>query len=287
MLFFVLGVPGPFSRWCSTAVAALARRSRGPTSVIEANTLGEVSRALLRGDAPHVMIRAPAPGARLRRALLAADRPFVLAEDDPRLACADLVLCGQSEFSEAVRQIASSCGATATLRSAMSRLVLRADLDWNDCPGTASAIAEHLRFGLGARDFAEVLREIESVGLDEGRDAAAAWWDALGAAEREMMEGALAPYLGTYEIAAAASIVWGGDLFFIGDRFDQRANRPIDITGRARCLLHGPYIMLPPGTWSAVLSLQFSHEAAEHDFLVEVITDRQLASATIRPHTDG
>ena len=102
-----------------------------------------------------------------------------------------------------------------------------------------------------------------------------------------MAKGALAPYLGEGKGAASAPIVWGGDLFFIGDRFEHRAAQPIDITGRARCLLHGPYIILPPGIWSAALSLQFSREAAEHDFLVEAVTDRQLASTTIRPHHDG
>ena len=60
-----------------------------------------------------------------------------------------------------------------------------------------------------------------------------------------MTEGALAPYLGEPDEGTPASIVWAGGLFFIVDRFDQGAARPIDITGRARCPLHGPVMLLP------------------------------------------
>ena len=45
--------------------------------------------------------------------------------------------------------------------------------------------------------------------------------------------------------------------------------------------------MLPPGSWSLSLKLLFSREATEHDFLLEVVADRQVASRTIRPQTEG
>jgi hypothetical protein len=45
--------------------------------------------------------------------------------------------------------------------------------------------------------------------------------------------------------------------------------------------------MLPPGSWSLLLRLLFSRETTEHDFLLEVVTDRQVASRTIRPQAEG
>jgi hypothetical protein len=35
------------------------------------------------------------------------------------------------------------------------------------------------------------------------------------------------------------SIIWERELFFIGDQPDEKATRPIDVTGRARCLISG------------------------------------------------
>jgi hypothetical protein len=41
------------------------------------------------------------------------------------------------------------------------------------------------------------------------------------------------------------------------------------------------------GSWSLSLELLFSRETTEHDFLLEVVADRQVASRTIRPQTEG
>ena len=45
--------------------------------------------------------------------------------------------------------------------------------------------------------------------------------------------------------------------------------------------------MLPPGSWSLSLRLLFSRETTEHDFLLEVVAERQVASRTIRPQAEG
>jgi hypothetical protein len=45
--------------------------------------------------------------------------------------------------------------------------------------------------------------------------------------------------------------------------------------------------MLPPGLWSLSLTMRFSREAAEHEFLVEICTEHPLASGTIRPQQEG
>ena len=35
------------------------------------------------------------------------------------------------------------------------------------------------------------------------------------------------------------------------------------------------------------MTLGFSREAADHEFVVEIVTDRQLASSNLRPHHEG
>ena len=50
---------------------------------------------------------------------------------------------------------------------------------------------------------------------------------------------------------------------------------------------HGPNILLPLGSWSVSVTLGFSREAVDHEFLIEILTDRQLASSNLRPHHEG
>jgi hypothetical protein len=66
-----------------------------------------------------------------------------------------------------------------------------------------------------------------------------------------------------------------------------RSGGIIDVTGRARRLLDGPHITMPRGSWSLSLKLLCSRETTEHDFLLEVVADRQVASRTIRPQAEG
>jgi hypothetical protein len=287
MFFFVIALPGRFGAWCDSVTARLSERVLGPTQIVHANSLEELSLRAMQLDVLRAVAASRQAGGRLRRALTEAGRNFIVAFEDPRLACAELVLTAQCDLPTAVKQVASGAAAVADYRSAPGALMLAAERDWADPIDAARRIAEHFQLPVGGPDIGAIVSDLENGGLSQVDRQAQTWWSGLGEAERAMTEGALAPYLGDGHGIAPASIFWAGDLFFAGDHFEQRASRPMDITGRARCLFHGPYIILPPGTWSVELALQFSREAAEHDFLVEVVTDRQLASTIVRPHSDG
>jgi hypothetical protein len=115
----------------------------------------------------------------------------------------------------------------------------------------------------------------------------AAQWKGLGVEERRVVTGAVGPFVTYLATGNLPPIIWERELFFLGDRPRERATGVIDVTERARRLLDGPYIMLPPGSWAQSLSLLFSRETTEHDFLLEVIVDRPISSRTIRPQAEG
>ncbi len=61
------------------------------------------------------------------------------------------------------------------------------------------------------------------------------------------------------------------------------ANGPIDITGRARFLIFGPYINLAPGPWLATAVVGFSAETAGVSFVIEIVAGTQLGYARVQP----
>lgn len=283
MLFFVFGLPGGFATWCEQVVAALVRRSGGSGGLIRGETLEQIAAGAIATGASQGIVSSRQPGGRLRAALLDTGARFVVALDDPRAALIDLVLARGIGLPDAVQQLASSCAALRGLSSAPEALILQGGGDAPPDAGTVARIADHLRLPIDARDAAELAGALVPPAAAGAQPDAVAWWNGLELEEQELALGALAPFIDNATNGAPFSVSWGRELFFIGDRPGERATGPVDITGRARCLLHGPHIVLPAGSWSLSLSALFSPGASEHEFSAEVWAERVLAEGTLVP----
>src|SRR5262249_29683004 len=120
------------------------------------------------------------------------------------------------------------------------------------------------------------------------------WWDSLPGWQQAVVRGAVDPYVDHLVDGYLGPITWERELFFINEEVQhqeqqheqqpQLASRPVDITGRPRTVVHGPNITLPPGSWSAAVTLGFSEEAADLSYIAEVHSDTLLApQVRIRP----
>jgi hypothetical protein len=284
MLLCVVGLPGAFADWCEALVGGLAERAWGPITTVRADTLEEFALEMIGTGSSQAVLSSRRPGGRLCRALAEERRNFVVALDDPRMALADLVVGRGSELTAAIRAVASSCAALVPYATAAGGLLLRSE-DRPEAAGAAAALAHHLGLAVSQAEIRAVAARLATKEMAASRgEEASAWWRQLAPAERGLVEGALAPYIGGAPLAAGPiELHWSQELFLLGDGSGAPATGPIDITGRARNLLQGPGIMLPAGPWSATIELAFSREAAEREFLIQVSADRPLASATIRP----
>jgi hypothetical protein len=287
MLLFVIGPPGRFAERCIALTVQLAERALERIKVIHANTLEEIARGLLRLNISHGLVASHQPGGQLRRALTAANLPFIVAVDDPRAVLSDLVAGRGIEMATATQMVASSCASSMCFSAMPCALVLRADRDRGDRLAMATAIARHLRLELDDGEIAEVVRGLDATDAPSEGATVSAWWDDLDQAERTIADGALDAYIDLSAGRELGTLDWAAGLFFVGDRPTEHVKDSIDITGRMRCLLRGPQIMLPPGIWSLSAALHISPDAAEHSFLVEVMAGHLLSSTIIRPKEAG
>lgn len=287
MLFFVFGLPGKFSRWCEAVVAELARRDGDTAEVIRADTLHQIANRAIRVGASQAVVSSRQPGGRLRTAIIGSRRRFIVALDDPRQVLLDLVHDREVDLAAAVQQLASGCAALGGFAEAPGALILHGAHDWPRMADTVAAIAQHLYIDIDAAEIAELVHHIAGREPAHIEYDAGAWWSGLDTGARELVIGALMPFVGDWANGGELSLAWTYDLFFVGDRPEERASGPIDITGRARCLLNGPHVMLPTGSWSLSLTALFSREAAEHEFIASVHAGGSLASGVVRPRPDG
>jgi hypothetical protein len=156
--------------------------------------------------------------------------------------------------------------------------------DARDPVAAAAAIAGHFRIDLGAAELAPLIEEPDLALELEDADIQA-WLSGLSERERAIVDGALQPYIDYFAGERLDRLTWEPELFYLSEEpIGSSAvplTRPVDLTGRPRIVLFGPYINLPPGSWSADVVLGFSAETAGMSFLVEVFASSQLAQSRI------
>jgi hypothetical protein len=287
MLVLVLGLPGWFSERCENLVLHLLRRAYGAAELIRADTLEDVALSLLRIRTTHNVLGAREPCGDIKCALVEAGARFIVALDDPRVALSHLVNHDHMGFIAATRLVASGCASVIGFRESPGALVLHADPDGADPLSLAATIAEHLRLTVGEDELVGLVREAGEDGSAPTTDFASGWWSDLDRAQRETARGAVDAFLYYFAGRSWYPINWAPELFVAGDRGTEPATDSIDITGRPRCLLTGPHILLPPGAWSFSISLDFSADTVEHNFVLELTDGTQLKRSLIRRERAG
>ncbi|HEY1799124.1 MAG TPA: hypothetical protein VGG57_23620 [Stellaceae bacterium] len=287
MLYFVIGLPGHFAAWCDAVTLRLLRQAHGGGEALAANTLQDLAAAAIRAGSAHAVVTSRNPAGRLRATLMEAERRFIVAIDDPRLAMIDLADRENPDVPAATSVIASSCAAVAGYVRSPGALVVRASVAAADPVAAAASIAAHFALAVDSHAIAGIVSALAQEGITAGADEAARRWHALEANPRGWAEGALASYINYFDSGALTPINWVRELFFRGDQPEERASWIVDITGRARCLIQGPGILVAAGNWLVTVRLLFSREATEHEFLVELHADRPIGEATVRPEREG
>jgi hypothetical protein len=283
MILFSIGVPSRFTEWCDALIGRLAECSFGSVECIALNTIEELAAAVLKTRASHIVACSRRPVIRLQTEIIEGKRPFLVAIGDPYTALRNLAERGGYDLVEATRAVASSCAAMLALTTAAGALVVSGGEAANPIE-VAAAIADHFELSTSRSEIATIVSELYEAGITPDQVDDSAWWNALSDRQRAVVNGALLPYRPAADLR---SLVWEPELFFI--HHDPRTPTPVpaaghvDITGRVRFLVYGPYIDLPRGSWSATVVLGFSAEAAGMSFMVEAFAGRQLCCTRVEP----
>ena len=242
MLIFLLGLPNQFTQWCEALIAKLAERASRSLLRSSAGSSEELLQVMIEHPSQHIFVSQRQPGNWLHRILAATNGRCVVALADPRVCVAELAAGPDSNLIEIIRAVASSCATLTSYLSLPGSLVLRAEEHSLDPIATARRIADHLQLPSADEDILAVLDTISP--LDPDAVVTVAWENRFDAPELALINGALAGYGEYFTGTPLGNLVWAPNLFIVGDTH-QRLTGPIDITGRSRCLIYGPYIRLP------------------------------------------
>jgi hypothetical protein len=275
---FLLGLPNHFSAWCEALIAKLAERASGSLLCSSPGSSEELLQAMIEHPSQHILVSCREPGTWLHRIIAAANGRCVVALADPRACVAELAAGPGSNLIEIVRGVANSCATLTSYLSLPGALVLRPEEHSSDPVTTARRIADHLQLPSADEDILAALETISPP--DHNAVVTVAWENRYNASELSLINGALAAYAEYFTGAPLGNLVWAPKLFIVGDTH-QRLNGPIDITGRGRCLIYGPYIRLPPGRWTADVAVACAELGGDKDFTVDVATTVKLYEVSI------
>ncbi len=271
-------------------ICALLHAAGERFEAVGANTLEEIALAVINSAAPRLVIGARQPTDELRNALIRAGSRFVMALDDPHAAYGNLLTRHRYDWKEAVRAVAGSCAAVMSYAAMPGALVLRADREGKDPLATVTAIARWLDLAVASADIAALVEEHAEPGGAAAQDRDHDWREAISAADRAVVDGALSGYVDYFRGAGLGQMLWARDLFFVGDAPELAATETIDVAGPVRNLLFGPYLTLPPGEWAATVVLAVSKLAADISYSVEILSGAAclcLGRGTIQPRGEG
>jgi len=283
MIVFSVSLPSRFGDWCDAAVGRLAASVLGSVVTTGANTAEELASELIKTEGEHFCVGARQPNRWLREILSATNKKFVVAIEDPRRAVSDLITQSNLEPAEATRRVASSCGAISRYIDLPGALVITAERDWLDPASTIAAMANHFGLAVCTSNIEQIVADLAAAGLRPSIDSEASWLAHLGEETAAMINGAVGAY--SNYLGLQDQITWARDLFH--GEGGKPVPSVIEVTGKARNLIYGPYVALPPGDWTADLVLGFSEDAIDTTFQVDVFAGSILNVTSTKPALPG
>lgn len=286
----IFGLPGPFTDVCrDMALDLLTANGRAAAAVEIApvnpdtdpeqrdlDCLGSLATALLNEEKSEIIAVARVPDRAYVDAVCRTGSPFLVALADPRRVALYLHSGAGLEPMSAVRVTGASCAClVGTLLLGRANPIWTDDLT-ADTARLATCLLSVLRLPADAANVARA-REIVARRLDGARqwrmgeeDVSTVLRTALPEESAFAVEAALAGYVPAFSGEALGHLTATRALFYSTETSAPLVTSTIDVTGRPRCLVYGPYISLPPGNWTLQLVLAFSKELAGMPFTLEV-----------------
>lgn len=284
MVLFSIGLPSRFADWCDALIARLLEQASGSVRVIALNSLEELATAVIKERASNLVVSSRWPLPRLQAEIAQAEIPVLVVLGDPRAGLRHLVEWAGYPPADAARAIASSCAAMLTMTTAKGALVLGGD-QANDRLAVAAAIVRHFDIPIDAGELGSLVAALPDGGLDMEQADGPVWLSQRSEREQAVIKGAAEPYIACFAGDSLETLVWEPELFYVTEDppmpTPMPVAGPIEITGRVRFLAFGPFVNLPPGSWSADVVIGFSAEAAGMGFVVEVFAGSQLAQTRV------
>lgn len=280
----IVGLYGSFNDVCrDICLELLGEAGRSPLLIdvgvdggsanphVELDTLGGLASQLLKAQNDKALAVSWRFDSAFAETLANAGRPFLLVIDDPKRSILTLLDQGV-DLPNAVRTMTMSSACLIDLLKAPHAELLLRDQAVRDPTDIAQRCLRTLNLPTETSDIDAARRIVErhlAKMPPPPADISSELRGKLGDEGALAVEGALAGFWAAFNGRALGPVIATRPLF-INEALAPFVSAPIDATGRARCLLLGPFISLPAGNWTLRMVMAFSPELTGTPFTLDV-----------------
>ncbi len=291
----VLGSPGILPSWGFSAIRNGLLRSAPDITTVDANTRDELD-AIYDGESRFAVF-SQYPNPDLVETVCSLETPVLLLAESSYDSFAYLAdTCPQPEMA-LVRILSASHACIASVRATHRIHVFHRDrIGSLGAAMVVSALCSLIDGPPATGERADIGPGLlpPEAALDTVEDAlrqVAGYAPPLAVAESQPCHSSPAGMIGIFNqwirYRDAEKTVWPRESFLLGDRPDTFVTSDISLAGPARCLVYGPYLHLPAGSWLARLKIGFAEHMGGQSFIVEFASGSVLARRRIAPSRPG
>jgi len=295
VLLSIFGTPSPLTYWMLRALEVVVRVVDPRAGFIRAGGLDELSaawQALDERSREHVVFFSDYPETGITELFVSAGVPIIFVADEPGDLVSFILESRSVSVEEAIRFSSQSLSALAALSESPAVWNIRKDACANRTEDQVRAIAEFFGLAPGEDQFDEIFRQLmthdrglSSVGDEIGKCVGVSHWPTecrtLDEGPRYLTERILTPYQAVLRGEPLDRVHWPAEFFFNSDNPGSLLSGPQDLTGKARFLIHGPYLHLPRGKWKARVEIEVAENLSGNQIRSDVVSGGTVRLAAI------
>jgi hypothetical protein len=220
---------------------------------------------------------------------------ILIVVSDPRDCAAALMVGEGMDLIYALRAVSRGCASFAPLLRRTDALVEQIHIGESIDVSRAALIADYLGLRLSTRAIGDVVSaanaqysgrpslpgHLASPSDPADKSSFPRWKQFFSPSESIVVDKILGGYASLFDGGELGPIRWPPEAFILGDDPKSAPVGVVDMTGKFRCLVFGPYLHLPPGRWCATTILAAAADAFHEQIAIDVFTDKRLAEKFI------
>lgn len=305
-LLVALGMPGIMSFWGNFALGVIASEVFDDHCMFHVETLEDIQNAWKNRTSENVIVTSHYPDAGLSAFLLKTNAPYVVFSENAVDSVSYLARQLAREDIGLIRSVSASIACISQVRAHPFLINLdREKLGAVPIHRIIAQICRQLRISLTSSAMVRCLKQLGMDNVDSATQVdqiptleksaqinpfyAAPGANPTNVSENllEIARSVVQPFDGKLIKDQVSSLTWPQESFLLADKGGEPSEGEIELVGRARCLVYGPYFHLPSGEWNAKFSLGIEHNVYGQIFTIEVHSDGLLSKIRVRPSGTG
>ncbi|PWV89186.1 hypothetical protein [Phyllobacterium myrsinacearum] len=302
-LQIVLGIPGLMSTWGIHALKVIADEAFDDYNYASVETLDDMRNAWTGRSSQNVILSSLYPDADLCAFLCRSKTPYMIFSESALDSITHLIHQFAKEDIALVRSLSASIACISQMHP--HPFLVHLDRSKIGDVRIHRVIAQMCRQLGVSLTPAGMIRCLEQLGMDSTGsttqtghiptlEESAAKISPPCEDQPDKLEGlltiarhAIEPFDGKILKGQVSSLTWPQESFLLADKGGETAIGAIELVGKARCLVYGPYFHLPAGRWNARFFLDIDENIYGQIFTIEVFSEDILGKIRILPSGTG